>query len=49
MGTHVVAAKPIWARAMAPPKAPKLPLCRLFRDTCKISEIGLFPKPFCRP
>ena len=26
------------ARAMAPPKAPKLPLCRLFSDTCKISE-----------
>ena len=31
-----------------PPIAPQLPLCRLFSDTYKISEIRRFLKPFCR-
>ena len=34
---------------MAPEKGPKLPLCRLFSDTYKISKVRVFPKPFCRP
>ena len=34
---------------MAPPKAPKLPLCRLVSDTCKISEIRLFRNPSVAP
>ena len=35
---------------MAPPKAPKLPLCRLFSDTCKISEkFAFFRNPSHAP
>ena len=37
------------ARAMAPPKAPKLLLCGLFSDTCKISQNLSFSETLLSP
>ena len=34
---------------MVPPKAPKLPLCRLFSDTCKIFRNSPFSKTLLSP